>query len=99
MINFNGLDLNQLLQQGGPTNSFGMPQSVSDSLAKAVNQQQGPDWQKYLELMNEQQRMFPQQQQQMPVMQAPQAPQIQTSGGESGIGYRQPTFMRKGLLG
>lgn len=99
MINFNGLDLNQLLQQGGPTNSFGMPQNVSDSLAKAVNQQQGPDWQKYLELMNEQQRMFPQQQQQMPVMQAPQAPQIQSAPHQAGVGYRQPTYMRKGLLG
>lgn len=99
MINFNGLDLNQLLQQGGPTNSFGMPQNVSDSLAKAVNQQQGPDWQKYLELMNEQQRLFPQQQQQMPVMQAPQSPQIQSTPHQAGVGHRKPTYMPKGLLG
>jgi|LSQX01.3.fsa_nt_gb hypothetical protein len=98
MINFNGLDLNQLLQQGGPTNGFGMPQNVSDSLAKAIQQQQGPDWQKYLELLNEQQGMFPQQQQQqqMPVM---QAPQVQSTPHQAGVGYRQPTYMRKGLLG
>ncbi|OFS84482.1 hypothetical protein HMPREF3144_06455 [Oligella sp. HMSC05A10] len=98
MINFNGLDLNKLLQQGVHTNDFGVPKSVSDNLMNAVKEPKH-DWQKYLELMQEDNNLLPQQQQPMPVMQAPQAPQIQSAPHQSGVGYRKPTYMPKGLLG
>ena len=92
----NKFDINLFNQGGG--DSFPTPVQEPNRFQQAIEQLLGEDgdWQKYLRL---QQMMNPQQQQQVPVMQAPQAPQIQSAPHQAGVGYRQPTFMRKGLLG
>lgn len=91
----NKFDINLFSQGGG--DSFPAPIQEPNRFQQGIEQLLGEDgdWQKYLRL---QQMMNPQQGNQQP-MSAPQAPQIQSTPHQAGVGYRQPTYMRKGLLG
>lgn len=85
----------------GGTNQWGVPMNIQQSFEGGGNAGGGgQDWAKYLQLAgNIVGQMSQNQSQQTPMVMPPQAPQIQTSGGQTGVGYRQPGFMRKGLLG
>ncbi len=87
------MDFSQFM--GGATNQWGMPMQIQNGFDSSG----GGDLQKYLQMSNAIQAQFAQKDASMPQMAMPQAPSIQTNGGESGVGYRQPGFMRKGLLG
>ena len=91
----NKFDINLFNQGGG--DSFPTPIQEPNRFQQGIEQLLGEDgdWQKYLRL---QQMMNPQQGSQQP-MSVPQAPQIQSTPHQAGVGYRQPTYMKKGLLG
>lgn len=89
------MDFSTFNMGGGATNQWGMPMQIQNGFDNADS----GNLQKYLQMANAIQSQFAQQAQSIPPIPMPQAPSIQTNGGENGVGYRQPGFMRKGLLG